>query len=248
MKRGPLLLLLALAHLTGCASIPGGGPPDPRDRFERFNRGVYKFNDALDRGFARPAARAYVKVTPRPVRTGVSNFMANLSSPVTIVNQLLQGKVRAFGTDTTRLVVNTTLGIGGLFDPATKMGLQAGNEDFGQTLGRWGLTSGPYLMLPVLGPSSIRDGAGRVADHFAEPRTYIEDDVTRYSLTALDLLDTRARLLDTDAVLQRSFDPYAFVRNAYLQRRQFQVYDGNPPEEAMEEEFMEDDAPAVEAN
>lgn len=242
MKSGPLILLLALASLVGCATIPGDGQPDPRDRFERFNRAVYRFNDGLDRAVARPVARGYVKVTPKPVRTGVTNFLANLSSPVTIVNQLLQGKLKGFGTDTARLVVNTTLGIGGLFDPATQMGLEAGDEDFGQTLGRWGLPPGPFLMLPVLGPSSVRDGFGRLADQFAEPRSYIDDRPTRLGLTALDLVDTRARLLDTDAVLRRSFDPYAFMRNAYLDRRQFQVYDGNPPEPEFED-FEEDDTP-----
>jgi phospholipid-binding lipoprotein MlaA len=243
MKRGSLLLALFVLTSAGCASIPGGKPPDPSDRFERFNRSVYIFNDALDRSVARPVARAYVKVTPRPIRTGVTNFFSNLSSPVTIVNQLLQAKFRGFGTDTARLVVNTTLGIGGLFDPATRMGLQAGDEDFGQTLGHWGMPSGPYLMLPLLGPSTIRDGVGTFADQFSEPRNYIKDDTTRYALTGLDLVDTRARLLDADAVLRRSFDPYAFVRSAYLQRRQFQVYDGNPPDDgAVEEDFGDEPA------
>jgi phospholipid-binding lipoprotein MlaA len=244
MNRGltTLCLLVALAFLGGCASLPPGSKPDPRDRFERFNRGVYKFNDALDRGIAKPVAKAYVKVTPRPVRTGVSNFLANLSSPVTIVNELLQGKVKGFGTDTARLVINTTIGIGGLFDPATKMGLQAGDEDFGQTLGKWGLKSGPFLMLPILGPSDVRDTFGKVGDQFAEPRTYINDSYVRYGITAIDLVNKRAGLLQTDSVLERAFDKYAFVRNAYLQRRQFQVYDGNPPEEPEEE--TEDDGGA----
>lgn len=244
MKRGPLFsLLLVLASLAGCASLPEGAQPNPQDRFERFNRGVYKFNDGLDRAVAKPVARAYVKVTPRPIRTGVSNFLSNLESPITIVNELLQGKLKSMGIDTARLVINTTIGIGGLFDPATKMGLQAGDEDFGQTLGKWGVSSGPYLMLPIFGPSSVRDGFGRVPDTFLNPRYYIEDDWTRYGLTALDFVDTRAGLLQTDDVLQRAFDPYAFIRNAYLQRRQFQVYDGNPPEEA-EEEFEPEDGDA----
>lgn len=250
MKRGLSFLLLAVAVLsTGCASIPGNGQPDPRDRFERFNRAVYKFNDALDRAVARPVAKGYVKVTPRPVRSGVSNFLANLGSPVTIVNEVLQGKAKGAGVDTARLVINTTIGIGGLFDPATRFGLQAGDEDFGQTLGRWGLPPGPYLMLPLLGPSTIRDGFGKAADQFAQPRSYVNDSTTRYGLTALDLVDKRAGLLDTDAVLRRSFDPYGFVRNAYLDRRRFQVYDGNPPEEPFEEvpvdeEPVDDAAPA----
>jgi phospholipid-binding lipoprotein MlaA len=238
-----VLASLFLFTFAGCASLPEGVQPDPRDRFERFNRGVYRFNDALDRGVARPVARAYVKVTPRPVRTGVSNFLSNLSSPVTIVNQLLQGKVRAFGVDTTRLVVNTTVGIGGLFDPATRMGLEKGDEDFGQTLGRWGVASGPFLMLPVLGPSTVRDGIARIPDQFAEPRTYIDHDLTRYGLLALDLVDTRAALLETDPVLDRAFDRYGFVRNAWLQRRQFEVYDGNPPEPEIEEFSDEEETP-----
>lgn len=240
MKPALWLLLACAALATGCASIPGNGQPDPRDRFERFNRSVYKFNDALDRGVARPVARAYVAVTPRPVRIGVSNFLSNLSSPVTIVNDLLQGKIKGFGTDTARLVINTTIGIGGLFDPATKIGLAAGDEDFGQTLGKWGVRPGPYLMLPILGPSTVRDAFGRAGDQFAEPRNYIDDPTVRYGLTALDLIDTRAGLLQTDDVLRRSFDPYGFVRNAYLQRRQFLVYDGNPPEEPTFEEEEEE--------
>jgi phospholipid-binding lipoprotein MlaA len=244
MTRGPLLLSLAiLATLGGCASIPQGIPHDPDDRFERFNRGVYKFNDVLDRAVARPVAVAYATVTPRPVRTGVTNFLSNLSSPVTIVNQLLQGKIKAFGTDTARLVVNTTVGIGGLFDPATKMGLAKGDEDFGQTMGRWGMPPGPFLVLPLLGPSNIRDTVGRVGDQFAEPRTYINEPWVRYGLTGLDLVDKRAGLLDADGVLRRSFDPYGFVRNAYRQRRQFQVYDGNPPDEQFDEETFDDDPP-----
>jgi len=244
MKRGSLVsLLLLLASLTGCASLPPGTQPHPDDRFERFNRGVYKFNDALDRAVAKPVATAYVKVTPRPIRTGVSNFLANLESPITIVNELLQGKLKGFGTDTARLVINTTIGIGGLFDPATRMGLMAGDEDLGQTFGRWGIRSGPYLMLPVFGPSSVRDGFGRIGDTFAHPRYYIDDDWTRYGLTALDFVDTRAGLLQTDAVLERSFDRYAFIRNAYLQRRQFQVYDGNPPEEPVEDEEPYEEEP-----
>jgi phospholipid-binding lipoprotein MlaA len=247
MKRGPLVfLLLSVTSLTGCASLPEGAQPHPDDRFERFNRGVYRFNDALDRSVAKPVARAYVKVTPRPIRTGVSNFLANLESPITIVNELLQGKIKGFGTDTARLVINTTIGIGGLFDPATRMGLTAGDEDLGQTFGKWGMPAGPFLMLPLFGPSSVRDGVGRVGDSFAHPRNYIEDEWTRYGLTAIDFVDTRAGLLQTDAVLERSFDPYAFIRNAYLQRRQFQVYDGNPPEEAVDEEVFEDEpAPDV---
>jgi phospholipid-binding lipoprotein MlaA len=241
MNRGSLVLALTLLALGGCASIPQGVEPDSRDRFERFNRGVYKFNDALDRVVARPAAVAYATVTPRPVRTGVTNFFANLGTPVTMVNELLQWKLVGFGTDTARLVINSTLGIGGLFDPATKMGLQKGDEDLGQTFGRWGVPAGPYLMLPVIGPSTARDIFGRVGDQFAEPRNYVSNGTLRFALTGLELVDKRAGLLEADQVLRRSYDPYGFIRNAYLQRRQFQVYDGNPPDEEPED-FSDDGA------
>ncbi|MEJ0100512.1 MAG: VacJ family lipoprotein [Pseudomonadota bacterium] len=136
-------------------------------------RTVYKFNDALDRAVAKPVAKAYVSATPAPVRTGVSNFFNNLGYTKVMVNDLLQGKVTQFFSDTARLVVNTTVGIGGLFDPASQIGLAAHDEDFGQTLGKWGVAPGPFLMLPLLGPSDMRDGLGLVADRFSEPDTYI---------------------------------------------------------------------------
>jgi phospholipid-binding lipoprotein MlaA len=235
----PIVLLLA----TGCASLPSG-KADPRDRFERFNRSIFSFNQGLDRNIAKPVARAYVKVAPAPVRTGVSNFLANLGYPVVIVNDLLQAKPVPFATDTARLVVNTTVGIGGLFDPASKLGLDSHDEDFGQTLGRWGVPPGPYLMLPVLGPSDVRDGIGKVADHFAEPKTYLSSYTVSLGLTGLGLLDKRAATLEATAIMERAFDPYAFMRNAYLQRRQFLVYDGEPPEEPVQEEDESDDSGA----
>ncbi|HEV7633415.1 MAG TPA: VacJ family lipoprotein [Steroidobacteraceae bacterium] len=237
-KLPPYALCIALLSLAaGCASLPPGSQRDPRDRFERYNRAMFSFNQAVDRTVVRPVAVGYTKITPRPVRQGISNFLANLSYPVVIVNDVLQAKPELFARDAARLVVNTTIGIGGLFDPASKFGLSANDEDLGQTFGRWGLPQGPYVMLPLLGPTTVRDGVGRVGDQFAEPRTYINDSTVRYGLTGLDLLDTRARLLDADEVMNRAFDPYAFVRNAYLQRRLYQVTDGNAPEE----EFPEDD-------
>jgi phospholipid-binding lipoprotein MlaA len=234
MPRSPARLLsslLLLVLLTGCATLPPGQKPDPRDRFERFNRSVYRFNDGLDRAVARPVAVAYTKVTPAPVRSGVSNFLANLNYPVTVVNDALQAKPKRFGHDAARLLINTTIGIGGLFDPATKFGLQANDEDFGQTLGFWGVPPGPYLVLPVLGPSDVRDAFGKVADHYTEPQAYFKSQTLGWGLTGMGLVDKRAGLLDSDGVLKRTFDPYAFVRNAYLQRRQFLIYDGNPPDE-----------------
>jgi len=154
------LVLLALClGLTGCATLPSG-KPDPRDRFERFNRAVFVFNTKLDHALLRPVAREYVKVTPQPIRTAVNNFLTNLAYPTTIVNQFLQGNLNDGVGDTARLLVNTTLGLGGLFDPASGMGLDRHGADFGQTLGKWGAHGGPFLMLPLLGPSTGRDAVG----------------------------------------------------------------------------------------
>src|SRR5689334_15669570 len=211
-----LLLLAAAGLLSACATLPPG-ERDPRDRFERTNRAIYRFNDSLDRHIAKPLAKGYVKTVPTPVRTGVSNFFHNLSYPTVIVNDLLQAKLKSFASDTARLVVNTTIGIGGLFDPATQMGLAAGNEDFGQTLGKWGVPPGPYMVLPIWGPSTVRDTVGFVGDQFTDPKTYLNDFYLSAGLTGLDLLSKRAELLSTDDVLARAYDPYVFIRNAYLQ-------------------------------
>lgn len=240
MQRRIVFIVLALSGLlTGCATLPPG-ERDPRDRFERTNRAVYRFNDGLDRHIARPLAKGYVKVTPRPVRTGVSNFFQNLFYPTVIVNDLLQGKLKSFGGDTARLVVNTTLGIGGLFDPATQMGLPAGDEDFGQTLGKWGVPTGPYVVLPLIGPSNVRDTVGFAGDWFTDPKNYVRNDYVSLGLTGASLIDLRAELLATDDVLARAYDPYVFVRNAYLQRREFQVKDGAPTDDV--EIFEEEDS------
>jgi phospholipid-binding lipoprotein MlaA len=243
MSRTVLPIGLALASLVlhGCASLPEGRR-DPRDPFERFNRSVYQFNDALDRGIARPLARGYTKITPDPVETGVSNFFENLTYPTTIVNDVLQLKPTEFVQATARLVVNTTLGIGGLFDPATQLGIPSGDEDLGQTLGRWGVPPGPYIMVPIFGPYSARDVVADLADQYTNPRVYIDDPWLRYGLWGLEQIEQRASLLGTDEVLQRAFDPYAFIRNAYFERRKFQVSDGTAPPEELE--IFEDETPA----
>jgi phospholipid-binding lipoprotein MlaA len=239
------VLLLAGLVLTGCATVPSG-KTDPRDPWERFNRSTFKFNDALDRAIARPVAKAYVKVMPRVVRTGVSNALSNLDTVPTIINDALQGKFRLAGHDSARFLLNSTLGLGGLFDPASAAGLDSNDEDLGQTLGKWGMKSGPYLVLPVLGPSSARDAFSRAADTFLEPIWYLEDDSTRYLYRLVDLLDQRASLLELDAQLERSYDRYAFVRNAWLQRREYQVKDGDVEDQSLELEQEFKDDPAVE--
>jgi phospholipid-binding lipoprotein MlaA len=238
-----LMLLIAGLLLTGCASL-SSEKPDPRDPWERFNRASFKFNDSLDRAILRPAAKGYVKVTPRFLRTGISNVLSNLETVTTIVNDALQGKIKQAGLDSARLVLNSTIGLGGLLDPASDAGLEKNDEDFGQTLGKWGVKSGPYLMLPVLGPSTLRDTFARIPDQFTSPANYLEDDSTRYTIRAFDILDLRADLLSLDEQLARSYDRYAFVRNAYLQRREFKVTDGNVEDQSLEleEEFADDPA------
>ncbi|HMA11263.1 MAG TPA: VacJ family lipoprotein, partial [Steroidobacteraceae bacterium] len=163
--------------------------------------------------------------------------------PTVIVNDLLQLKLKSFAGDTARLVVNTSIGIGGLFDPATRMGLRAGDEDFGQTLGRWGIRPGPYIMLPIFGPSNVRDAFGFAVDQLTDPKTYVNNTYLSLGLNGGALVDKRAELLSTDDVLARAYDPYVFIRNAYLQRREYQVKDGTAP--ADDVEIIEDEeAPA----
>lgn len=224
-----LTLLLSATLLSACASLPPG-KPDPRDRFERYNRAMFSFDEALDRNLLLPVTRGYVKVVPRAARIGINHFLTNLGYPRTIVNDALQAKFADAGRDTLRLCVNTLLGLG-FFDPATGMGLERHQEDFGQTLGRWGMPSGSYLVLPALGPSTVRDTIAQVPDEYTTGRHYIKDNTVRWGLLALDGVDKRAELLDTDQVFNETFDRYAFVRNAWLQRREFQVRDGNVPDE-----------------
>ncbi len=214
----------ALFLMAGCASAPAA-KRDPRDPLERLNRGVYRFNVAADRAVFRPVAKAWRAVVPRPLRWGLGNFVDNLEYPGTIVNDFLQGKVVDGGRDFTRLLINSVAGLG-FFDPATRAGFERHDEDFGQTLGKWGVPPGPYLMVPLLGPSSFRDAPAKLADEYSSGRHYIKDSTVRWGLWVTEKLELRASLLDTDAVLERAYDPYAFVRNAWLQRREYLVKDG----------------------
>jgi phospholipid-binding lipoprotein MlaA len=222
--RGITAATAAVFLLAGCASLPNG-KADPRDPWERFNRSVYKFNHAADHAVLRPAARAWKAAVPRPVRHGLSNFVSNLAYPGTIINDLMQGKFTQGGHDFTRLLINTLFGFG-FFDPATAAGLERHDEDLGQTLGKWGVPPGPYLMLPLFGPSSARDAPTRLADTYTDARTYISDPYVRWGLWGTDKLEARAGLLDLDATLDRTYDPYAFIRNAWIQRREYLVRDG----------------------
>lgn len=234
--------LLACVLAAGCATLPAGQKPDRRDPLERYNRWMYGVNDAVDRAVLKPVAQAYARGVPSPVRRGVGNFFSTISYPRTIVNDLLQAKFADGGRDTARLIVNTVIGLT-IFDPATHMGLERNNEDFGQTLGRWGVPAGPYLMLPFLGPSTVRDSLGRVPDEYSTARHYIDDSTVKWSLVTLDVVSQRAGLLDAEAVTRETFDPYAFIRNAWLQRREFLVRDGNVDGAAFPDEPAADAPP-----
>jgi len=220
---------LCLLLLIGCAALPSG-KRDPRDPWERMNRATYRFNDKFDRAIARPIARTYRRA-PQFLRTGIRNFFDNVDTTIVMLNDLLQGQFRPFVSDSGRLLLNTTLGVGGLFDPATVAGLEKNDRDFGQTLGKWGMQTGPYVVLPFLGPCDVRDSAGKLADTLSTPRTYIRNPYWDYSVYLLDKIDLRARYLDTDRVLDEAYDPYAFLRNAYLQHRDFKVSGGASPQE-----------------
>jgi phospholipid-binding lipoprotein MlaA len=242
LRMNLVLATLSLAGLvlSGCASLPEG-QRDARDPLERVNRSIYEFNDVLDRTIAVPVTKGYLAITPDPVETGVSNFFQNLTYPATVVNEGLQLKPRHFMQSAARLIINTTLGIGGLFDPATQLGIPSGDEDFGQTLGYWHVPAGPYIMLPILGPSTVRDTAGDYVDLYWNPRHYLNDPWLQYGLWGFEQIDERASLLATGDVLKRTYDPYVFIRNAYLQRREYQVTDGAVKDDAVE--IFEDDAP-----
>ena len=228
-KMARVLVLGAGVGLAGCATGPDR---DPRDPLEDFNRAAYSFNDLLDQALIEPLARGYNYITPAPVNRGVTNFFNNLRDVRSAVNNLLQLKIGRAFSDVGRVAVNSTIGILGLMDVASNMDLPRYGEDFGQTLGVWGMGPGPYIVLPLLGPSSGRDAVGLVADWFTDPLNYLEDDTARLALRGLNIIDTRADLLNASRVLdQAALDPYAFIRDAYLQRREGQVYDGNPPPE-----------------
>jgi len=222
-----LAAAVSVSLLGGCATTG-----NPRDPFEPVNRAVYQFNDAFDKVIAKPVAEFYTEVVPQVIRTGVGNFFSNLNDVIVALNNLLQGKVPDAINDMGRVLVNTTLGVFGVMDPATSLGVEKHNEDFGQTLGYWGLGSGPYIVLPFLGPSSARDTVGWVGDVYAWPGTYVESNRARNALIATRFIAARADLLQASQLLETAaLDPYEFLRDAYLQRRQNLVYDGNPPEE-----------------
>jgi phospholipid-binding lipoprotein MlaA len=223
-----LFLFLGI-FLTGCASGPNANPADP---LEPMNRSIYKFNDVLDKSILKPVASTYREVTPSLIQRGVTNFFANLEDIWSIVNNVLQLKGEAAGDSFFRVGVNTLMGFCGILDIASEMGIERHTEDFGQTLGYWGVGPGPYVVIPLLGPSTMRDAMALPLDTKGDAVTHIEDIATRNSFWALRSVDYRAAYLKSDAVLDEvALDKYAFIRDGYLQRRRNLIYDGNPPDE-----------------
>lgn len=216
-----------LGRLCACAVLavlPLAANAADEDPWEGFNRPVFRFNDTLDTYALKPVAKGYQAVTPQLFEDGVHNVFRNIGDVTNLANNLLQGKVHDAGVDGGRLIFNTTFGLLGFFDVASEMGLQRNDEDFGQTLGAWGLGSGPYLVVPFLGPSSLRDAPAKIPDSFLGPYPYIDHVPTRNVTRAVNVVDTRASLLSAEKMV--SGDKYIFVRNAYLQNREFRVKDG----------------------
>lgn len=222
-----------LVTLAGCATGPNA---DPRDPLEPFNRGVYKFNDALDTAVLKPVATAYRDVTPPLIRRGVGNFFANLEDIWSFANNALQFKGQAAGDSLARFGVNTFIGIGGIFDVASDLSIEKHAKDFGHTLGYWGVAPGPYLVLPLLGPSTLRDTVALPVDMSADLVSQVSHIPARNSAKVIRIIDNRSELLRASDMLDEiALDKYSFIRDAYLQRRRNAIYDGNPPEERFDD-------------
>jgi len=228
-RLGAPAAVLALLLLSGCATGPDANPQDP---LEPLNRQVQRFNDGLDRTIARPLAVAYRDTVPSPLRTGVNNFFNNLGDFWSFVNASLQARPQEAVENFTRFKVNTYFGFGGVLDVATEMGIERTPLDFGHTLGRWGVPPGPYLVLPLLGPSTVRDTVGRVVDQNADPIGTVKPSADRAALTVLQITDNRADLLPaTDMVDRIALDRYSFIRDAFLQRRAAQIHTDEFPDQ-----------------
>ncbi len=217
--------LATAALLAGCAAVPTRDDP-----FEPVNRVSYKVHEVVDGNFVKPIAQAYVDYTPKPIQRAIGNFFGNIDDVFSVINDFLQGKLDKAGNDMGRVMLNSGFGIGGLIDIASQAGIPKGDEDFGQTLGVWGFPQGPYLFIPLLGPTTVRDGTGSLARVYLGPIGYLPDVPVRNTLYGLGALDARASVLGTQSLAeQAALDPYAFIRRAYLQRREYLLYDGNPP-------------------
>ena len=227
-----LVGIAAALLLAGCATV-NANKDDP---FEPWNRSMYQVHEVVDGKIIKPAVQAYVDVTPRPIQQGVRNFFGNLDDVISVFNDFLQGKLDKAGNDMGRVMINSFFGIGGIIDIASDAGIEKGNEDFGQTFGVWGIPQGPYLFIPVLGPSTVRDGTGLIVRGYASPLSYIVTDVpVRNVLYGMGFVDARAQALQGESFIdQAALDRYTFIRRAYLQRREYLVRDGKPAPEKEE--------------
>lgn len=233
-RRIPFLLIAVIALLNmGCATTTPDG--DVNDPVESVNRSIYNFNEGFDKAILKPVAKGYQKL-PSPIQTGTHNFFSNLSDVVVVVNDILQLKVEQFTSDGLRLSVNTVFGIFGLIDMGTPMGLPKHNESFADTLGYWGVPSGPYIVLPLLGPSSVRDAPSLIVDFMVHPASLVSPTSAVVALASVKAVDTRSELLKTtDLRDELALDPYIFTRESYYQWRQNRVYDGEPPKVIIED-------------
>jgi phospholipid-binding lipoprotein MlaA len=221
---------LAASLVAGCAATPSRVDP-----LEPMNRAFYEVHDAVDTAVMRPAIQFYIDVVPQPIRQSVSNFFDNIDDLISAMNDLLQGDFDRLGNDLGRVTLNTGFGIAGLFDLASMVGIERGNQDFGLTFGKWGFDQGPYLFVPLFGPTTVRDGAGWIARLYVGPTGYITDVAVRNTIYAVGAVDLRAQYTEaTKLVDTAALDRYLFIRNAYLQRRRYMVYDGKPPPEPEE--------------
>jgi phospholipid-binding lipoprotein MlaA len=209
---------------VGLVLAPAMSQAADEDPWEGVNRAIFRFNDTLDTYTLKPLAQGYEAVTPQFLQDGIHNMFNNVGDVTNLANNVLQAKPAAAGKDTARLIFNTTFGLLGFFDVGTRMGLQRSDEDFGQTLGYWGVSSGPYVMLPFFGPSTVRDAVGKYPDTYTRPYRYVDYVPTRNTILATDVVDTRASLLSAEKLIRG--DKYLFLRNAYLQNREFKVKDG----------------------
>lgn len=223
------LALAAALLLSACAGTQSRDTDPVADPWEGYNRKMHAFNMTADKYLLRPAALAYENILPPPLKAGISNFFENLNWPTTFLNQLMQGKFRESGASTGRFLVNTTVGILGLFDPATRLGIPQYDEDFGQTLATWGWEDSRYFVFPFLGPSTLRDTMGRSFYGYVHPISYMIREESEYRPLILDVVQTRAKFLPRDQELEDAYDSYVLLRDVYLQNRRFEIYDGDPP-------------------
>ncbi len=242
------LVALLFGFIFGCATSQPAAPKEERaasDPWEPMNRRVSAFNESIDKVTLKPLAKAYEAVVPRPARRGINNFSRNLLIPLSIVNNLLQGKIKYSLSETGRFLANTALGLGGLIDVGADLGLEPHREDFGQTLAVWGVPDGPFVVVPVLGPRTLRDATMIPLNFAADPLFHLDHDRTRRSIYLVRAIDARAQLFSAEMLIKDSFDRYLSIRESYLQNRQFLIYDGNPPVDDdfyddFEEDFEED--------